>query len=175
VETAVNVPKFVSSFLKTHVGRFKLTRNLREDTGIDDTEASSSADLELAVEYSHLVVVSANGARGRGVVAPHGVLDVGSDLVVALNVGTRQSLVNLDSLGGERLAGKADGLGDRGDILLVVTVAGVEVVVGDLGDIERVGRLELDGSGLVAGVRLEDGPGEPVMVIRCVKCIAGVY
>ena len=106
-------------------------------------------------------------------VAPGGVLGVLGDSFLGDDILARKNLLDLDGLAGEGVAGKVDGLLEGSEILLVVTGTSVEVVVGDLGNIERVSGAELDGSCGVAGVGLEDCPGEPVVVGGGVDAVVG--
>jgi hypothetical protein len=107
------------------------------------------------------------------VVAPGGVLCILGNGFLSGDVLAREDLLDLDGLAGERVTGKVDGLLEGSKILLVVTRTSVEVVVGDLRNVERVSRAELDGSCGVAGVGLEDGPGEPVVVGGGVDAVLG--
>jgi hypothetical protein len=107
------------------------------------------------------------------VVAPGGVLGVLGDAFLGGDVLTGKDLVDLDELTLEGVTGEMDGLVEGGEILLVVTSSGVEVVVGDLRHVKRVCGAELDGSCVVARVSLEDRPGEPVMVGSCVDTVTG--
>jgi hypothetical protein len=107
------------------------------------------------------------------VVAPGGVLDVVGNGLLGLGVLSRKNLINLDELTLEGVTSKANGLGQSSDVGLPVTGTSVEVVVGDGGDIERISGLEHDGSSVVAGVGLEDSPGEPVVLVGGVVRVAG--
>jgi hypothetical protein len=165
----------IRSLLCDHVGRdgSECTRDPGEDRGVNHTETSSSTDLELGVQNGHWVVVSTNGAGGGSVVTPSGVLDVVGNGLLGLSVLSRKNLINLDELALEGVTSKANGLGQSSDVRLPVTGTSVEVVVGDGGDIERVSGLEHDGSSVVAGVGLEDSPGEPVVLVGGVVRVAG--
>lgn len=70
--------------------------------------------------------------------APGVVLDVVCDLLLGVDVGAREHLLDGDNLALEAVAGNFDGLGYSGDVLLVVADAAVEVVVLDVWDVERV-------------------------------------
>jgi len=107
------------------------------------------------------------------VVTPSSVLGILSNLLGGVGVLAGQDFVNGDELALERVTGEVDGLGEGSEILLVIANTGVEVVVSDLGDVERVGRAERNGSGVVARVRLEDSPGEPVVLGGGVVAVAG--
>jgi len=106
-------------------------------------------------------------------VAPSGVLCVLSNAFLGGDVFAGEDLVDLDELALERVAGEVDGFVESSEVLLVVTDAGVEVVVGDLGGVEGVCGAELDGSCIVARVGFEDRPGEPVVVGGGVDAVAG--
>src|SRR3954468_9388110 len=97
-------------------------------------------------------------------VTPSSVLGVLSNLLGGVGVRAREDLLDGDELALEGITSEVDGLGERGEILLVVTNTGVEVVVGDVWDVERVGGAKSNSSSVVAGMSLEDGPGEPVVL-----------
>ncbi|KAI6768571.1 hypothetical protein HG531_010760 [Fusarium graminearum] len=101
------------------------------------------------------------------------VLDVSLNILLGLDVVTGESLLGLDGLAGESLAGELNGLVHGLEILVRVTVASVEVVEGDGGGVERVSGAEEDVAGGVAGVSLEDGPGEKVVVDGSVDSVLG--
>lgn len=105
--------------------------------------------------------------------APGVVLDVVGELLVSGDVLAGQDLGDGDELALEGVTGELDGLGHGGDVLGVVADTGVEVVVGDGGDIEGIGGLQSHGTGVVAGVRLEDGPGEEVVHSGGVDAVVG--
>jgi hypothetical protein len=105
-------------------------------------------------------------------VTPGGVLCVLSDAFLGSDILTREDLLDLDELALEGVTSEVDGLSEGSEILLVVTDTGIEVIVGDLGGVERVCGAELDCSGVVARVSLEDGPGEPVVVGGGVDTVA---
>ena len=165
----------IRRLLSDHVRRDRgeSARNLRVDGSIDDTQARGAADPEARVKNRHLIVVGADRARGRSVVAPGGVLGVLGEGFLGGDVLAGENLVDVDGLAGEGVTGEVDGLLEGGEILLVVTGAGVEVVVGDVGNIEGVSGAELDSSCGVAGVGLEDCPGEPVVVGGGVDAVVG--
>jgi len=97
----------IRSLLRDHVGRNggKCTRNPRENGRINDTEASSSPDPEAGVKDSHWVVVRTDGAGGRRVVTPGGVLDV----IINIRVLSWKHLIDLNELALEGAASKFDG------------------------------------------------------------------
>jgi hypothetical protein len=165
----------IRSLLSNHVRRdsSECSRDTREDGSINDTQTLSSTNIEATVKNSHLVVISTNGAGGRGVVAPCAVTDVVGQLLGGLDVRAGKDLGDGDELALECVASQGDGLLHSGDILLPVTNTGVEVVVGDGRDVERVSGLQGDGTGVVAGVSLEDGPGEEVVDGGGVDAVVG--
>jgi hypothetical protein len=157
-----NIRSLLSNHVRRHGG--ESAGNPRENTSIDDTEASNTTDVKFGVKHSHLVVVGANGAGGRSMVTPRGILCILRNLLGGVDISTRQDLVDLDELALESVAGEVDGFGEGSQILLVVADASVEVVVGDFGHVEGVGRAQGNSSGVVTRVRLEDRPGEPVVL-----------
>lgn len=165
----------ISSLLAHHVSRdsSESARDPGVDRGVDDTQTSNAADAEARVQDGVRVVVGTNGHGGGGVVAPSRVLGILADGLGALDVRAGENLGNINELAGKGIAGEADGLGQGGEVGLVVAGASIEVVEGDLGDVERVGGLELHGAGVVARVGLEDGPGEPVVLARGVDAVTG--
>ena len=106
-------------------------------------------------------------------VTPGGVLCVLRDAFLGGNVLAREDLIDLDELALEGITGQVDGLVEGGEVLLVITDASVEVVVGDLRGVERVCGTKLDGSCVVAWVSLENCPGEPVVVGSGIDTVAG--
>lgn len=106
-------------------------------------------------------------------VTPCVVLDVVGDFLGGVDIGAGQHLGGRDELAGEGVTGQCDGLAHGGDVLLEVADASVEVVVGDGGDIKGISRLQLDASGVVAGVSLENGPGEEVVHGGGVDAVVG--
>jgi len=56
---------------------------------------------------------------------------------------------------------------------LVVTTSSIEVVVGNSGDIEGIGGLKGNSSGIVAGMGLENSPSKPVMFMSGVDRVPG--
>lgn len=165
----------IRRLLRNHVRRHSSegTRNLGEDTSINNPQSLNTTDLELRVKNSHLIVISTNRAGRRAVVTPSSVLGILGNLLGGVGVLAGENFVNGDELALERVAGEVDSLGEGSEILLVVANTGVEVVVSDLRDVERVGGTERNGSGVVAWVRLEDGPCEPVMLGGGVVAVAG--
>ena len=157
-----NIRRLLSNHVRRHSS--ESTRNSGEDTGVNNPQSSSSTDLELGVKDSHLVVVSTNGASRRGVVTPSSVLGELSNLLGGVSVLAGEDLINGNELALERVTSEVNGLGEGSEILVEVTNTGVEVVVDNLGHIERVSRCELDSTSVVTGVSLEDGPGEPVVL-----------
>lgn len=151
-------------------GHDKGTGDLGEDGGIDNTQTLGAADLEVAIEHRHGVVVRTDLVRARGVVAPGLVLDPLDELLVGVVLLRRPEDVGLavdigDIL--EEVLRHPNAL-DKG---LGVLVGGlgvhplVQVVEGDDGRVPRVGASQLDGSGVVARVRLQDKPRPPGLVV----------
>jgi hypothetical protein len=165
----------IGSLLGNHVRRHsgEGTRDAREDRRIDNPQTSRTPNIEVGVQHSHLVAISTDGAGGRCVVSPSSVLGVGGNLLGSLNILARQDLGDRDELALEGVTGEVDSLSKGSEILLVVASTGVEVVVGDGRHIERVGRLQHDGTGVVTGVGLQDGPREDVVRGGGIVCVTG--
>lgn len=165
----------VRRLLSNHVRRDRCerTRDTGEHGSINNTQPLCAADVEVAVQHGQLVIVGADRARRRGVVAPRAVLDVVCDFLGGVDVRAGQDLGDGDELAGEGAAGQCDGLGHGSDVLLVLADARVEVVVCDGGDVKRVGGLQRHGSGGVAGVGLQDCPGEEVVHGSGVDAVVG--
>lgn len=139
------------------------TGDLGEHGGVDDAEAAGAADLEVAVQHGHGVVVGADLVRARGVVSPGLLRDPLEELVVGVVL-----------LGGPEDGGLAVDVGhvveeahrhahalDQGLAVLVGVRLGqtlVQVVEGDEGRIAGVGAGQLDRAGVIAGVSLEHEP-----------------
>lgn len=104
-------------------------------------------------------------------VALSAILNVLLDVFLGLDVGTREDLGDIDELAVEGVIGELDGFVYSSKIGVVVTDTAVEVVVGDLRYLEGIGGLENDGTGVITGVSLENGLGEPVVLISGVNAV----
>ncbi|PMB72600.1 hypothetical protein BM221_000014 [Beauveria bassiana] len=136
-----------------------------------DTAAIHAADAEARVQHRRLVAVGSNGTGTRGVVAPGRVLCVLLNVGLARHVLAGEHLADFDGLAAQGVARDADGLVHGLQVPGVVAAARVKVVVRDVGHVERVGGAQAHGAGIVARVRLEDGPGEDVVVLGDVDAV----
>lgn len=96
--------------------------------------------------------------------APSSVLGVVGNGITTLDIGTGKNLGDWDKLALERVTSETNGLSQSGKISIVITRAGVEVVVGDGRDIQGVSRSQGDGASSVARMSLQNSPGEPIML-----------
>lgn len=157
------------------------TGDLGEHGGVDDAEAAGAADLEVAVQHGHRVVVGADLVGARGVMSPGLLLDPLEQLLVRVVLLGRPEdgrlAVDVGHLLEElhRHAHALDhGLGVLVGVLLGETL--VQVMEGDDGRVAGVGAGQLDRAGVVAGVSLEHEPRPPGLVVgrRRVGGVAGV-
>lgn len=93
---------------------------------------------------------------------PASILDVSFQLLSRIRPRTRENLVRPDRLLAQRLPRELNTLNNSLDIRPPVSTAGVEVVVVNLGHVQRVGGPKAHKTSRVAGVSLEDGPGPEV-------------
>ena len=106
-------------------------------------------------------------------VSPGGVLHVSLDVFLGSHGRTGENLGDVDELTLEGITGELDGFVEGSKVGVVVADAGVEVVESNLGHVEGIGGLEGDGAGGVAGVSLQDSPGEPVVLVSGVDAVVG--
>ena len=106
-------------------------------------------------------------------VTPSNILCVLSNLLGGINILARKDLIDGDELALERVTSEVNSLGEGSKVLVVVANTSVEVVVNNVRHVKRVGRCELDGTSVVAGVSLEDGPGEPVVLGSGIVSVVG--
>jgi hypothetical protein len=78
------------------------------------------------------------------------------DILLRLDISTRENLGDINKLAVEGVTGKLDGFVEGSEIGYVVADTGVEVVKGDLRYIEGIGGLEGDGTSVITGVGLKD-------------------
>src|ERR1043165_6911390 len=149
--------------------------DLREHRGVDDAQALRAVDLELRVDDAAILWV-ADLARARGVMPPGVVLDELGDLPGTAHVLARQLLLGDESplaqLRGQA-AHELDGLDDRLEVLHAFVRPLGQVAEVDLGRVARIGRLQPHRARAVLRVRLEDGPGEVVQLLREEPRVAG--
>lgn len=163
----------ISSLFSDHVSRdgSEGTGDTRVNRGINNTKTRDTTDLELGVEDGHRVVISTDRAGARGVVTPSTVLDIVLDVFLGGDILAGEDLGDIDGLTVKCVTGQLDGLVESLEVSFVVTDAGVEVVEGDVGDVERVGRAESDGTSVVTRVSLQDSPSKPVVVNSGVNAV----
>lgn len=163
----------IRRLLRNHISRNRGegTRNPGVDRSINNTEAIDTTDPELRVQNSHRVIISANRASARSMVAPGGILDISLDLLLGLQIRAGEDFINVNSLAAESVTGKLDRLVESLEVGFVIANAGVEVIEDDIRDVERIRRTQGNLTRCVAGVSFENSPAEPVVLFSDVETV----
>jgi hypothetical protein len=93
--------------------------------------------------------------------------------VNALEIYARKDLLDRNKLAAESVTGNLDRLIHSLEVSVVVTNAGVEVVVDNIWGVKRICRFEGHGASSISRMSLEQSPGKPVVMRRRIDRVAG--
>src|SRR5690606_31008327 len=120
------------------------------------------ADPEIAVQHGLRVVAPADLAGARTMVTPGLIPDPLRKRLLPLDLRPRHQFAHHVWRALHHTPGEAHGLHHGSDIGAIGVVTFLEVMEVHIGAIERIRADQLDLAGRVAGVPLEDGPGEGI-------------
>jgi len=132
---------YIRRLLADHVCRDsrECARDPRKHRRIHNSQTRHASDPETGVKYSLGVVISTNRTGRRSMVTPRVILDIIGNLVLRVDLGTGEDLIDGNKLALEAIAGDLDSLRNSSNVLLVVSYTAIEVVVLDIWDLEWIG------------------------------------
>src|SRR5277367_2331462 len=159
----------VGRFFANHVNRADDEEpwNAREYRRIHDAQTLRTVHAEVTAEDA-VQLSGPDGAAARGVMPPGMRADVVSQLIVGLNLLTRQLFFGNDAALSQPFGqppGEIDSVNNRVEVFTTVGRALLKVSEIDLRRIARIGGSQLHLASAVVGMRLQNRPGEIVEIL----------